>query len=459
MNKMRCAARALAAAGVMVVCQVALASSSDEALLARIAELERQLQALKEEVASRARPGPVETEVVSPQSSPSLADSSADDERAASVAMNRVEEPRFAYGGFVQMDALHSDYSDGRPPSLMDDIFVPSLIPVATGSSSDRHRNSNVHAKTSRFHFGTATDTAAGVLRSHVELDFVLSGQGDERVSNSFSSRIRHAFVEWEYAPGRSLMAGQNWSTFMNTAAVPDLLDLVGPVGVAFERQPQLRWTRGALQLALENPVTRVDAAAGGARVDDSETLPDVVARYNGRTGGLDWSVAGLLRELNAEARPDPSIEVGSDSALGAAVSIAGRWELGADDLRFMLNYGDGLGRYMGLNAFSDAWVASDYQVRGLEQWGVLLAYRRHWSPDWYSNLSLSLAGADNPDAQRLAGAGLLSRRYRSLHANLNYQPAPGLRLGTEVLFARRELENGLAGDLARLQFALRYSF
>ena len=47
----------------------------------------------------------------------------------------------------------------------------------------------------------------------------MISGQGDERVSNSFASRIRHAFLKWDYAPGKNLLAGQYWSTFFNVAA------------------------------------------------------------------------------------------------------------------------------------------------------------------------------------------------------------------------------------------------
>ena len=85
--------------------------------------------------------------------------------------------------------------------------------------------------------------------------------RADERISNSWSSRLRHAFVKWDYSENSSIMAGQSWSTFFNVGALPDVLDFVGPAGTIFVRQPQVRWTMGGLQLAVENPATRLNDA------------------------------------------------------------------------------------------------------------------------------------------------------------------------------------------------------
>ena len=151
---------------------------------------------------------------------------------------------KFQYGGYIQLDANASSYSDGQSGFYAsEDLLVPSTIPVEPVSGeSDSYTSTNMHAKSSRFYFTTETDTDAGKISSRIELDFILTGDdNDERISNSWNSRIRHAFVKWDYGQESSLLAGQSWSTFFNVSALPDLIDFVGPVGTIFNRQPQVR--------------------------------------------------------------------------------------------------------------------------------------------------------------------------------------------------------------------------
>ncbi len=431
-----------------------LAGAAD--LESRIAALEAQLAELKAAVAaeetSAAPAGAAQLETLT------IGQNAIRETLALSHSTKR-DDTWFRYGGYMQLDTLMSSYSEGEPAALMEDFLVPSLIPVAPVSGrSDSHQSTNMHAKSSRFWLGTETETDVGRIRSHIELDFILSAQGDERVSNSFSARIRHAYVDWQYAPGKALLAGQNWSTFFDVGALPDLLDFVGPVGTIFERQPQIRWTSGNVELAVENAATRLSLPGGGSRIDDGETLPDFVARYNGKTGRLRWSIAGIARQLDYEAR-EGALQMDSDSTLGYGASLAGKWQLGTDDLRFMVNYGNGLGRYLGLNSFNDGYLDANGDIETIDQYGLVLAYRHFWTPAWRSSFSLSLSGASNPPDSELVGARGLAKGYRSAHANLWYTPAPGLQLGGELIYATKELENGRDGDLSRLQLAVKYAF
>ena len=449
-----------------------LAGAAD--LEARIAALEAQLAELKAAVAAEktdagvaivgppdgdAAVGEVESGVAVRLETLTIGQSSLEETLALSH-VTKSDDTWFRYGGYVQLDALMSHYTEGKPASpLIEDFLVPSLIPVAPASGeSDSYQSTNMHAKSSRFWLGTETDTDAGRIRSHIELDFLLGNQGNERVSNSFAARIRHAFVEWEYAPGKSLMAGQNWSTFFDVGALPDLLDFVGPIGTEFGRQPQIRWTSGGLQLALENPSARFNVEGGGTRLDDSEVIPDFIARYNGRSGNLRWTVAGIVRQLDYEAR-DGAVEADSDSTFGYGARLTGKWQLGADDLRFTASYGNALGRYLGLHAFNDGYIGADGQIETIDSLGVALAYRHVWSPAWRSTFSVSLSEADNPSAEEFPGAGNLASAYRSAHANLWYTPAPGLQLGGELIYGYKELEDGRDGELNRLQLAVKYVF
>jgi hypothetical protein len=431
----------IAATTAATVClaQPTFAAAVDD----RIAELERQLEELKALVSSQ------QTSI---------------DENIQSLAVQREEiaearpirkGTRFTYGGYVQLDAITSSYSEGKPSALMEDLFVPSLIPVEPVSGSgDAYQSTNIHAKTSRFYFKTETDTDAGKISSHIELDFLLSGQGDERVSNSFASRIRHAFLKWDYAPGKSFLAGQYWSTFFNVGALPDQLDFVGPAATIFERQPMIRWTNGPFQLALENETTRINLPEGGTRLDDSETIPDIVARYNGQSGDLNWSLAAIGRQLSYEARSDANTEVASDEQFGYGLSLSGKWMLGRDDVRFMASYGDALGRYLGLNSFNDGYIDVDGDIGTIDQFGAFLAYRHYWNDQWRSSFTVSASGASNPDIEEFAAANTLAKAYQSVHLNLQYLPAPRLMLGGEIMYGSKELEDGRDGDMYRLQLS-----
>jgi hypothetical protein len=468
MTKMKPLVAALVAVGAISTANVALAGSGG-AVDSRIADLERQIAELKAMVTANQQ-GVSSNEAAITTNQTGISTNVVDIEEARPMAKGT----KFTYGGFIQLDAIASDYSDGKPSSTLEDFLVPSLIPVEPASGkSDSYTATNLHAKTSRFFFTTKTNTDAGAISSRVELDFLLSGHGDERISNSWNSRVRHAFVKWDYAEGGSLLAGQSWSTFFNVGALPDLLDFVGPVGTLFNRQPQIRWTTGGLQLAVENPATRLnrnilvkDDDTGELKDELStsfdnfhEGIPDIVARYNGKTGDLNWSVAGLVRELSYEDRPTSSIEDDSDEQIVYGLSVSGKWMWGKDDLRFMVNYGDGLGRYLGLNSYNDGYIDSSGDIDTIDQWGAFLAYRHFWSPKWRSTFSVSATGADNPDTDDFLHGNSLAKEYQSAHANLNYLPAPKLSIGGELVYATKELEDGRDGDMSRLQFAVKYAF
>ena len=374
----------------------------------------------------------------------------------------------FKFGGYIKLDAMASQYSGGERAlaAVGDDFLVPSVIPIG-GESGDA--NFDMQATYSRIWFKTATQTDAGTISTHVEMDFGVNQIGDERLSNSAVSRIRHAFVSWQYDKDSSFLAGQTWGTFFNVASLPETLDFVGPVATVFERQAQLRWTHGmgngsSLMVAVENPSTGLyggtSGAAGGGDFDNN-SLPDVVVRYNGKSGDLSYSMATVLREIaykenftNNLAQP---IE-GDESEIGYGVSFSGKWQLGQDDLKFQLNAGN-LGRYLGLQSFRDGYIESNGDIDLLDTVGGFIAYRHFWAPKWRSSFVLSASEADQPSN---APAGTPSA-YRSAHANLLYSPVKALTLGAELIHGEKHIEGSINGDdsgeLDRLQFSVKYVF
>ncbi|WP_288132740.1 DcaP family trimeric outer membrane transporter [Microbulbifer sp.] len=365
-------------------------------------------------------------------------------------------------GGYVKLDSIFSDYSDGSGATagVGEDFLVPSTIPVGgavRGEGGDVHYNA--HAKSTRLFFKSATDVGAGSVKTHIEIDAMAGAQGDERISNSYAQRLRHAYVDWEIDGDRSLLAGQSWSTFFNVGALPEGLDFVGPVGTIFERQPQIRYTQsigsGSLQVAAENPATTL--YNGAENPYDDNRRPDLILRYNNRIGDLNYSIASMSREL-AYDRTDAS----SESEQGHAVSLSGKWQLGRDDLRFMYSYGNALGRYLGLNSYRAGIidpVSGDIEL--IDQHGGYIALRHFWNEQWRSNLVLSATAADNPGLV----ADTAPSSYQSLHVNLMYSPVPKMTLGGEYIFASKSVENisgQLAddeGDMQRMQLSVKYSF
>ena len=152
-------------------------------------------------------------------------------------------------------------------------------------------------------------------------MDFHLSPGGNERVSNSYNPRMRHAFVKYD-----NWLFGQTWSTFQDVAALAENLDFVGPAeSTVFERQPMIRYSRGGFDIALENPETTVTPFGGGARIvtDDGE-MPDVIVRYTHKD---DWGhVAGaaIVRQLTY----DDNMGI-DDTTLGWGVSLTGKIKVG----------------------------------------------------------------------------------------------------------------------------------
>lgn len=377
----------------------------------------------------------------------------------ASAVSATFGDTEFTLGGYVKLDAAYSRYTEGPAPSDRGRQFhIPALIPTSDGSASSDGAT-DFSARESRFNIKTRTVKGAHTFESFVEVDFLDPGfDGDlgnqERLVNSSGARLRHAYAAWEDPQGNRWLLGQTWSTFMELGAYPDLLDFIGPSqGMTFVRQSQIRLERGPLQVALENPESTITPNGGGARINDnSDNLPDLVAKYRvPLRGGNLLSFGGLLRQLDGSS---PSAQ--SNKAVAYALNISGKLMLGPNDLRYQVNYGDGIGRYLGLNTANGAVIDNNGELETIEAFGGYLAYRHHWTQRWRSNLVFGYFSADNDTA--LTGA-TVTESAQSVHVNLLYSPVSAFTIGAEYIFAERELENGDDGALHRLQFSAKYAF
>lgn len=422
----------------------AMADSATDNTEARIAELERQVKILTQMLQAQQQTIQVTTERLDVTD-----EQVAVTESVADTDLSGQSGTKISYGGFIKLDAIYSDYTGGKPTNTaIEDFFVTPDIPVG-GPESARYTSTNMTAGTTRFYFASDTDADVGNVSTLIEMDFTVSDQGNERISNSWANRLRHALVKWNYDNNKSILAGQYWSTFQNESVLPANVDIGAPVGSVFVRQAQLRWGLGNFMLAAENSRTVLN---GMATDDLADGLPDLVIRYNNKAGDLNWSTAGILRSLTFDNGLG-----GNDQMYGYGLSLAGKWTLPASDVRFMLNYGDALGRYMGLNAFNDGYVNNQGQIATFEQMGGFIAYRKVLSDRWEAAFTLAVALADNPEEQDYAGAADLARRYQTGHLNLKYSATDALSFAGELIYGEKELEGGLDGEVTRLLMSVKY--
>ena len=367
---------------------------------------------------------------------------------AHAVELGEFKNTQLSFKGFIKFDALASQYSDGTlpPQSLGRDFYIPSLTPVGGEEESTQV---DFHVRTSRFGFGTQTDMDGDTLKTYIELDFAVSAGGNERVSNSYSARIRHAFLTYNH-----WLFGQTWTTFQNVSSLPETVDFIGNADAGtFGRQAMLRYSRGGFQFALENPETTVTPNGGGGRiVSDDNAFPDLVLRYDLKRDNYHLSFAALARELSYI---DEESNIDS-STTGGGISFSGTVKLGQDDLKFAFNTGSGMGRYIGLNIANGAVLDANNQLEAIDSTGYYAAYRHWWNDKWRSSVSYSAIEIDNNAA--LTGGGV-SKFSESARLNLMYSPKPKLTYGGEITQAEREIESGDSGSMLRLQFTAKLVF
>lgn len=373
--------------------------ASDEAMLKRMEMLERELAALKAEMAKQQ---PQVTNV-KPKSAAS--------------------GDGFKLGGYIKMDVRHvdgdlgyQDYWRGNNPGGVD-----------TSHTQFNAKETRINAKYTK-----------GEVTGFVEMDFYGSN-GNEVATNSTNPRLRHAFIKYG-----NWMVGQYWSTFTPLKAFPEALDFGGPiVGEVFVRQPQVRYTAGNFSIALENPETWGDGDVGSnssgggqlaAGADPDESDPDLIAtyRFNGDWGEVQ--VGGLVRRVD---QGDGGID---ETAF--AFNAGGRVNVGArDDIRFQVNLGES-GRYVGAGMFTDIVTDPDSGKVELEETtAYTLAYRHFWADSWRSTFYYGAAEAD-----------VVERERTHWGINLIKDLAPGLSVGVELGNFSVDDDGGLDADSDYLQ-------
>jgi hypothetical protein len=434
-------------AAVLLMPVVGHAQAATADLETRVRQLEEALAAVRAELAAakaapKAAAPPVAQIPQAPAPGPVAASAPAPSADGFRIGPHTVK-----YGGWVKLDALATDYEDGdlANSDLGRDFVLPATIPVGGAGDKDFHFN----ARQTRLWFTTDGVVAGHKVGTRVEMDFqTLPGAGDQRTTSPSNLSLRRAYITVD-----NWLFGQEWSTFQNTAVLPETADYIGPTaGTIFVRQAQVRYTRGPFSIALENPETTVSPYLGGARIlADDSAVPDMAAKVELKRPFGDFALAGLVRQL---ALDEGAVDA---DTTGWGVSLSGKVKVGSrDDLRFMITHGEGIGRYLGLNLANDAVLTSTGDLKAIPVTAGFASYRHVWAEGLRSNLMYGLQRIDNPTS--LTGLAV-NESSESVHLNLIWSPVKGLDLGAELIRADREMETGAKGVMNRLQAFAKYTF
>lgn len=343
----------------------------------------------------------------------------------------------FAIGGYVKVDFIQ----DFKAMGNVDD-FQTNSIPAKGTSAAAQSGRTNIHARETRFNIDLRSDSPAGKFRAFAEGDFYGSG-------NAF--RMRHAFGE--IGP---LLGGQTWTTFMDISARPLTVDFEGPDAEVFVRQAMVRFTRPlapnwTFAIAAEDPTPQfvVPSGLSGTATSNVPDIPGYV-RYQKPRGHVQF--AALVRQL----RFDSSVDDANESTFGWGVNATfAVTTIGKDALQGQFVIGEGTGRYIeslgGQNV--DAVLSTTGDLTALRSQGAVIGYTHHWNGAARSGIAYGTARLeDNP---ALSGATI--ERTQDFRVNLLWSPYKLVDIGGEVLWGRRDNQDGSHGDNWRFQFTTIY--
>ena len=444
-------------------------SQREQALEARVAELERQVQLLLgNQQQQQAQIAQTRSEVLKARQARTelpVAPEGKEPIQWSTLTPAAAPGTVFRFGGFVKADYLSTSNSDGQ---LADDavgrsLYIPGQTPVhgAGGSGKRGDVDSNFSAKFSRIDFGIDHVSDKGDnAGARVEMDFSGHALGNQTATNTYGAVVRHAYMYWN-----NWLAGQTWSNFMDAAAIPEAADFVGPTdGVIFVRQAQIRYTNGGLSVALENPETTTltgirNPATGAWNVpaianSDRGSLPDLSVRYSWKGNWGTFGIAALARQLTI----DNPASGAHASKFAGGLTLGGKWVIGdSDSLHYQFTAGEGIARYIGLGITADS--AYDAVRDVLNPTGVLAGYvgwRHAFNERLRTNLIYARSDYDNDAA---VTGPLVTRAVQSIRGNVFYTPIPKVDIGAELMYGTRQIEDGRKGDISRLQVTTKYSF
>ncbi|WP_415921106.1 DcaP family trimeric outer membrane transporter [Tateyamaria sp. SN6-1] len=321
--------------------------------------------------------------------------------------------------GFVRAEAFYdTDFSFGdltRAGRVGDTAF-------ATDGEFD------TSVRVSRFGIRSRTDTDIGKIETQLEFD--LFGGSDEEGSSP-TLRLRHANVEFN----DTLLIGQFWSNFQPLVHYPTSADFNGPVGIAFARVPQIRYTynggngfQASASIEESNGGNSGDPVLTAAAFYETDAFSVRAAALTGtfRDGAQEFDTNGVT--LSGQIKPWQGGTISATYVTGEALGN--------------LLIGGGARQVGGQENDSDGFTVEYRQDIG-EKWNVGIAY-----------------GNESYDLGTAVGAtGNAFTDLDSIHINAFYTPVENLTIGVEYIQIQSEGPGGFSAEGDRIGASVTFRF
>jgi hypothetical protein len=385
-----------------------------------------------------------------------------------------VKDTKVTIGGYAKLMMIYDTDGTVKSGPYKGDIaggYDPPLD-AGAGHAADTYAGKTdfrMTARESRFFMKTKTPTQSGILDTRFEADFfggtAAGDSGSSTWSNSDFFRIRLAYGSLT-RDHHQILAGQDWSTFMDLAAgVPDM-DIAGDPGFTFVRQGLIRYQYNLrpghyIAAAIENPDRGLTNAGpvpyfNNAGVSE-ETMPDFVLKYFYANKTLTLSPRFILRRFDLTDAATGE----SDSAMAWGAALSSSVKAGRVKFYATFMYGDGLGRYGGLGNIAGAGLTADNKVETVKFMGlnggltVALSETVNWTigAGWGENDDDAYTGTDAV----LAPAA--TKTAKGYHTNVKWAITPALEWAIGVSKYEREVMDGREGSMVRWQSYFKYDF
>lgn len=317
--------------------------------------------------------------------------------------------------GFVRAEAFYDfDTEQG-------DLTRTGRIGESAFETSSEFETS---VRVSRFGIRSATPSGIGDIKTQLEFDLF---SGSDQTSSP-NPRLRHANITID----DKWLFGQTWTNFMPIAHYPRTADFNGPVGIAFARVPQVRYTFKAGGLAISSSLEEANGAGS------NDPVLTAAALYN--ADSISARAAFLVGSFEGD---DGSDITTSGLVLSGVYNLAKGTKLGAS-----FTVGQGLGNQL---------VGGGAQSVGNEG-NDSVSFTAHGTHNLSKKLSVGVAyGFADYDELTVTGDNDFDQ-LQNVFFNAFYSPVPKLTLAGEYIIGNRDGSSG-SDSANRIGTSVTYSF
>ena len=367
-------------------------------------------------------------------------------------------KPTFEIYGFAMMDI-------GQNFKQIDPDWFDTMRVVRLPSFENQYgRNNSTFASVRQTRFGVRSSVPTALGEFKTLFEFNMFGSGVD--AGQTTLRLRHAWGELG-----AVGAGQTWSVFTDPDTFPKTLEFYGPTGLAWFRNPQVRWTpvtgTHTVQLAVEKPGGSADDGIYADRIELANVrarfpIPDFTGAYKYSRSWGYVRAAGVVRHLNWDDLLDDGIDI-SGEATGWGINLSSNLKPSSSDLiRLAFVVGEGIQNYMN-DSPTDIGIVNNFSNPLTPILGkpiplvTFTAFLDHtWNEKFVTTVGYSRQDNDNTEAQ--APSAFHVGQYAL--GNVQYLPVPNVMVGGELQWGRREnFSDGFQSDGFKLQFSFKYNF